>query len=87
MQFEWDPDKAESNFTKHEVSFKEASSVSSDPLHSEDDARLLTPGLSSEKRVLIVWHTERDNGIRIIGARDVTTQERRVYESGECNRS
>jgi len=32
---------------------------------------------------LIVWHTEGDNRFRIIGARDVTTHERRVYESGE----
>ena len=91
MQFEWDPEKAESNVTKHGVSFEEASSVFGDPLattvrstlHSEDEERFLTTGLSSEKRVLIVWHTEGDNGIRIIGARDVTTQERRVYESGE----
>jgi uncharacterized DUF497 family protein len=48
-----------------------------------DEARLLTTVLSSEKSVLIVWHTERDNGIRIIGAREMTTQERRVFESGE----
>jgi len=32
VQFEWDPEKAESNFTKHGVSFEEASSVFSDPL-------------------------------------------------------
>ena len=91
MQFEWDAEKEESNLTKHGVSFAEAMSVFGDPLstttrdtlHSEDEERFLTTGLSSEKRVLIVWHTERDNGIRIIGARDVTTQERRVYESGE----
>ncbi len=91
MQFEWDPEKAESNVTKHGVSFEEAVSVFGDPLattvrdtiHSEDEERFLIAGVSSEKRVLIVWHTEGDNGIRIIGAREVTTQERRVYESGE----
>jgi len=91
VQFEWDPEKAESNLSKHGVSFEEASSVFGDALattvrdtlHSEHEERFLTTGLSGEKRVLIVWHTEGDNGIRIIGARDVTTQERRVYESGE----
>ena len=68
MQFEWDPEKAESNVTKHGVSFEEAVAVFGDPLattvrdtlHSGDEERFLTTGLSSEKRVLIVWHTERD---------------------------
>ena len=39
--------------------------------------------MSSEGRVLIVWHTERAHVLRIIGAREVTTTERRIYESGE----
>ncbi len=67
-------------------SFEEANSVFGDPLtttvrdalHSKDEARFLTTGLSSEKRELIVWPTERDNGVRVIDARDVTAQERRV---------
>ena len=71
MQFEWDPEKAESNLSKHGVSFEEACSVFGDPLattvrdtlHSEDEERFLTTGLSGEKRVLIVWHTEGDNRI------------------------
>jgi uncharacterized DUF497 family protein len=45
VQFEWDPEKAESNLTKHEVSFEEATSVFGDPLattvrdslHSEEE--------------------------------------------------
>jgi hypothetical protein len=89
--FEWDPEKAESNLLKHGVSFEEASTVFGDPLattvrdsaHSDREERFLTTGLSSENRVLIVWHTERDNGLRIIGARGVTAQERKVYESGK----
>lgn len=91
MQFEWDPEKERSNLSKHGVSFEEASSVFGDPLattvrdtlHSGDEQRFLTTGLSNQRRVLIVWHTERDNGIRIIDARSVTARERKVYESEE----
>jgi uncharacterized DUF497 family protein len=91
MQFEWDPKKATSNLGKHGVSFAEANSVFGDPLattipdpdHSEEEARYLTTGTSNQQRVLIVWHTERDDAIRIIGAREATARERRIYESGE----
>jgi uncharacterized DUF497 family protein len=91
VQFQWDPEKAASNEAKHGVSFEEASTVFGDPLattvadpdHSEGEERFLTTGLSDRQRVLIVWHTEGEEGIRIIGARDATPHERRIYESGE----
>ena len=91
MRFEWDSTKDAENLTKHGVSFAEASSVFGDPLattladpeHSLDEERLLTTGMSTEKRIIIVWHTEADETIRIIGAREVTSHERRTYESGE----
>ena len=83
MQFEWDLKKATSNLAKHGVSFEEANSVFGDPLattvpdpdHSEAEARYLTTGTSSQQRVLIVWHTERGDAIRIIGARDAHGEE------------
>ena len=91
MRFEWDSEKAASNLAKHGVSFEEASSVFGDPLattiadpdHSVDEQRFLTTGLSTQQRVVIVWHTEREEVIRIIGAREATPPERRIYESGE----
>ena len=91
MQFEWDPEKAALSLSKHGVSFDEASTVFGDPLattvpdpdRSESEERLFTTGLSSRPRVLIVWHTERDDTVRIIGARAATPRERRTYESGE----
>ena len=91
MQFEWDTDKAAVNRSKHDVTFDEASSVFGDPLattvvdprRSEGEDRFLTTGMSDRKRMLIVWHTDRGDAIRIIGARDVTRGERRTYESGE----
>lgn len=33
MQFEWDPEKARKNLTKHDVSFELAKRVWDDPLH------------------------------------------------------
>lgn len=73
------------------ASFDEASTVFGDPLattvedteHSGGEERFLTTGLSSRHRVVIVWHTEREDTIRIVGAREATPRERRVYESGE----
>ena len=91
MQFEWHADKAAANLAKHGVSFEEASSVFADPLattvpdpdHSAREERLLTTGMSNQQRVVIVWHTESKDTIRIIGARETTPHERRTYESGE----
>jgi uncharacterized DUF497 family protein len=91
MKFEWDPAKAAENLANHEVSFEEASSVFGDPLattvadpdQSVGEERFLTTGLSIQQRIIIVWHTEQEDMIRIIGAREATPQERRTYESGE----
>lgn len=91
MEFEWDAEKAAANLAKHRVSFEEALSVFDDPLattvpdasHSTTEERLLTTGLSHARKILIVWHLERGDVIRIIGAREATSSERRTYESGE----
>jgi uncharacterized DUF497 family protein len=91
VRFEWDSEKAASNLAKHAVSFEEALSVFGDPLattiadpdHSVGEQRCLTTGLSTQQRVLIVWHTDSEDVIRIIGARETTPRERRIYESGE----
>lgn len=90
MQFEWDPIKARKNLVKHGVSFDEAASVFHDPLaatgtdpdHSEGEERMVTFGMPSAGRLLVVAHTERKNAIRIISARMVTQEERRIYEEG-----
>ena len=87
MQFEWDQAKADANLRKHGVSFEEARSVFGDRLatsvveDSQDEERWLTTGVSEAGNLLIVWHTNRNDRICIIGARGVTPQERREYES------
>jgi uncharacterized DUF497 family protein len=90
MTFGWDPEKAAANLRKHGVSFSEASSVfldalgvtGSDPDHSVGEHRLITFGVSSQGRLLVVSHTERGDVIRIISARVSTRSERKIYEQG-----
>jgi len=89
--FVWDPDKAIENLDKHRVSFDEAITVFGDPLattvpdpdHSSDEERWWTIGLSLQQRLIVVWHTDHVESIRVIGARLATPSERRKYESGE----
>ena len=90
MHFEWDPAKARKNLHKHGVTFEEASSVFYDPLavtgadpdHSEGEERMVTFGMSSLGRFLVVAHTERGDAIRVISARVATQHERHIYEEG-----
>ena len=90
FNFEWDAEKAESNLAKHGVSFDEAVSVFGDPValtfsdidHSETEERCRTYGISSKSRLLVVVHTERSRGIRIISARKATRYEKSIYQKG-----
>jgi len=89
MEFEWDPQKAASNLTKHGLSFEEASTAFGDPLsltimdpdHSDDEQRLILIGQSFEGRLAVVVHTERGAKLRIISARIATRNEQRSYEA------
>ena len=91
LAFEWDEQKARRNIKKHKVSFEEATTVFADPLsltipdplHSEEEDRFVTMGMSIRGRLLVVVHTERGDTIRIISARLATSRERRAYERGE----
>jgi uncharacterized protein len=90
MEFEWDPKKAAANLKKHGVTFQEAATVFGDPLaltfqdpdHSADEERQLTFGLSLQKRLIVVSHTERGDRTRIINARLMDREERVIYEEG-----
>ena len=87
MEFDWDPEKDLENQASHGVSFDEASAVFGDPFaitiddpdHSSDEHRMLTTGYSGRQRLIIVAHTDRDERIRIISARNVTAAERHDY--------
>ena len=56
LEFEWDPEKEESNLRKH--------------------------GVSSQGKMLVVSHTDREIKTRIINARRATPHERKDYEEG-----
>jgi uncharacterized protein len=88
LVFEWDHNKAKSNFAKHGVSFDEASTVFKDalaitigdPIHSDAEDRFVVIGCSHRNRILVVVHTDRGDRIRIISARPATRKERNCYE-------
>ena len=90
MEFEWNPDKADINLRKHNISFHEATTVFNDsfsvtfpdPDHSIGEERYVIIGMSELGKVLIVSHTDRENRIRIISARTANRQEKRFYEEG-----
>lgn len=88
MKFEWDADKAQSNFEKHGVRFGIASGVFIDPdrITAVDDRfdygeeRLVTLGQTLDG-ILVVVTTERDEGrsMRLISARKANRRERKTY--------
>ena len=91
INFEWNAAKAALNERKHGISFEEAKSVFYDEFaiqfydseNSElEEDRFLMLGFSSESRILLVCHCERDSGntIRIISARKATKTERKFYQ-------
>lgn len=90
MEFEWDSKKAIENIQKHGVAFQEAATVFGDPLaitfgdpdHSLSEDRHITFGLSLQKRLIVVSHTERGDRTRIISARLMDHKERKIYEEG-----
>ena len=89
MRFEWDPVKAASNAKKHKVTFEVARTVFYDDFavqffdgeHASDEDRFLLLGMSSDARLLLVCHCEREDGdvIRIISARKATENEAPYY--------
>ena len=91
LSFEWDEEKSKRNSDKHGITFNEAKTVFNDPFaitiadphHSDEEERYLDIGLSIKERLLVVWYTERDGNIRIIGCRRVTPFERKAYEQRE----
>jgi uncharacterized DUF497 family protein len=89
IRFQWDPDKAARNASKHDVPFVEAATVFQDPLafifdddeHSAEEYREIIVGHSKRERLLVVAFTERDDVIRIISARKANRKEREDYEN------
>ena len=92
LDITWDPVKAQSNITKHGVTFVQAATVLLDALaltvfdaaHSEFEERWFTLGSSGDGKLLAVSHTYQHTGpvhvrVRIISAREATKRERQQY--------
>ncbi len=77
MNYEWDPNKAKSNYRKHGVRFADAVGVFEDEnaITIQDEHE----GRDFLSRILVVVYTFRDIVIRIISARKATVHEKKVY--------
>jgi len=86
MIYEWDEAKNRKNITKHGLSFEDADHVFSGPCVSFIDdrfdygeERIITLGLLAG-RVVIIAHTPRDDGTRIISMRKANRREQQIYQ-------
>lgn len=90
MRFEWDDNKATSNFLKHGITFQEAVTVFADPYllftedsqYSQGEEREWAIGEAENGSIVVVVFTMRSERIRIISARKATKRECHQYESG-----
>jgi Uncharacterized protein conserved in bacteria len=92
--FEWDPTKAQTNTSKHGVTFEQATGVFRDPMaltvfdsdgSSEGEDRWVTLGQTNGQHYLVVIHTYTNQTedvvtIRLISARPATKHEIQQYE-------
>ena len=88
MSIEFDPAKARANLRKHGVSFPHAEQALRDPMaftigdpESHGEQRLVTLGMDSLGRVLVVIHTQREERTRLISARKASRGEADRYHA------
>mgnify|MGYP001612005816 CR=1 FL=1 len=89
--FEWDEGNAKKNFAKHGISITQCEEiflnepliVLMDEAHSKAEARFQALGQSNDGHALFVAFTVRIALIRVISARPMSRQERRIYEKAE----
>ncbi|MBM2814492.1 MAG: uncharacterized protein HW421_1254 [Ignavibacteria bacterium] len=87
--FEWDEHNINKNWIKHSVLFTECEEVffnqplltGIDDKHSISESRYYGLGKTSSGRLLFVVFTIRNDKIRIISARDMKKNERKIYET------
>jgi uncharacterized DUF497 family protein len=84
---EFDPKKDAANLKRHGVSLSEGDGVLNDPLaltveddSAEGEHRFVTIGMNLLGSLMVVIHTPRQDGARIISVRKADPKERRNYE-------
>jgi uncharacterized DUF497 family protein len=89
--FQWDASNSEKNWRRHDVTqaeceqvfFNKPLIVTTDPKHSETEARYFVLGRTDAPRELAVVFTIRGTQIRVISARPMSRRERRQYEQAK----
>lgn len=87
--FDWDEHNGAKIWRKHRVSiweceqvfFNHPLTVADDEKHSERENRFYALGRTDSDRMLFVAFTVRRNLVRVISARDMSRNERKVYQS------
>jgi len=86
--FEWDSQKAATNIRKHSITFELACEAFFDPFvrYLDDEVvdgelRETIIGLATNWQLLFVVYVMREDVIRVISARLVTSAERETYEN------
>ena len=89
MSADFDPKKNAANIKKHGVSLSEGNGALSDPLaltveddRAEGEQRFVTIGMNVFGTLMVVVHTPRSDGPRVISVRKPDPKERRNYEEG-----
>ncbi len=84
--YEWHEEKSKANLLKHGLSFEDAETVFSGKCVTfEDDRfdygerRLITLG-KLEDRTVVIIHSPRDTGSRIISMRKANSREQKIYQ-------
>lgn len=86
MDVTWDSAKAQSNIAKHGVTFAQAATVLFDPLaltvldemHSQNEERWFTLGMSSKGTLLAVAHTYQATASASVQVRIISAREKRL---------
>jgi uncharacterized DUF497 family protein len=86
--FDWDEGNLLKNWEKHGVSAPECEQIffnrplitSHDEKHSQQETRFFALGQTDTERLLFVVFTIRNELIRVISARDMNREERKVYK-------
>lgn len=87
--FDWDHGNSEKNSKKHNVSIAESEQVffnqpillADDDAHSGKEKRFFILGKTDTARLLFVVFTLRNNLVRVVSARPMSKEERKIYET------
>ncbi len=88
INFEWDSQKALGNWHKHQVTFESACEVFFDPFLQPDKDEMIDGelretfiGMTKNWQLLYIAYTLRNDVVRVISARTITRQQRKIYEN------